>query len=139
MARKSGPNGTKPEQIGPDEFAKSIERPGEARKPATAPINNDASIDENPDGASESQLEELDDLRLATGLLIGYHDWSGKLPEKKYLKQNDEFVARKGLVRLLRNQKPLDQTLRRQLAALFDPETETAPFSSFDAAPVEGG
>jgi hypothetical protein len=87
--------------------------------------------------ADEYDREELDDLRLAIALLTGVHDWSDGLPTNRYLNPNEEFVARKALVRLLRNFKPFDSALRRQLAALFDPETETAPFSSFDSAPME--
>jgi hypothetical protein len=85
----------------------------------------------------------LDDLKLAIGLLTGYQDWTDGLPKKQYLKKEQEFVARKAIGRLLRARapngklKPFDTALRYQLAALFDPETETAPFSSFDSAPME--
>jgi hypothetical protein len=85
----------------------------------------------------EYDSEELDDLALAICLLTGRHDWKDGLPQKRYLNPDEEFVARKALARLLRNLKPLDSAVRRQLAALFDPETETAPFSSFDSAPIE--
>jgi hypothetical protein len=59
------------------------------------------------------------------------------LPAKRYLSEEETFVARKAIVRLLRNPKPFDTALRWQLAALFDPETEHPPYSSPDAAPME--
>jgi hypothetical protein len=140
MSGKSGPNGTKPDQIGPDEFAESIER-GQNETPnrLLAPINDDDATDENAvERANVGDLEEVDDLRITLALLTGFNVHSSKgLPKKQYLKANEELVARKALARLLRNQKPLDQAIRSRLAALFDPETETAPFCSFDLAPIE--
>jgi hypothetical protein len=94
-----------------------------------------SGLEPEPD---EYSYEELDDLRLAVSLLTGEHGLDeNDRPTKRYLTPDKEFVARKALVRLLRSPKPLDSALRRQLAALFDPETETPPFSSFDSAPME--
>jgi hypothetical protein len=70
-------------------------------------------------------------------LLAGRYDWKDDLPTKRYLAKDEDFVARKAIVRLLLSKKPLDGYLRRQLAALFDPEPETAPFSSSDSSPME--
>jgi hypothetical protein len=81
--------------------------------------------------------EEMDDLRLAYRLLEGAGDSEGGLPKKRYLDHDEEIVARKALVRMLRGTKPLRSKIRWLLAALLDPETETPPFSSFDAAPME--
>jgi hypothetical protein len=86
----------------------------------------------------EYDREELDDLRLSIRLLAGTHEADERgLPVKRYLSKVETFVARKAIARLLRNPKPFDTALRRQLAALFDPETEDPPYSSPDAAPME--
>jgi hypothetical protein len=87
----------------------------------------------------EYDREELDDLGLAIRLLAGVNEVKveGGLSLKRYLTDDEEFVALKAIARLLRNQKPFDTALRRQLAALFDPEREEPPYSSPDAAPME--
>jgi hypothetical protein len=85
----------------------------------------------------EYDLEERDDLTLAIKLLTGRYDWKDDLPTKRYLNADEDFVARKAIVRLLRSSKPFDSYLRRQLAALFDPDPEAAPFSSSDSTPME--
>jgi hypothetical protein len=95
-------------------------------------------IDVEPDCApSENEYDagELDDLRHALILLSGYHDRTRRRPEKKYLEPGEEFIGRKALARLLRSHKPLDQTILLRLAALFDPDPETAPF--IDLSPIE--
>jgi hypothetical protein len=112
---------------------------GESTEPEKFPIWLETSHGIDSDDKS-ADPEELDDLKQAYGLLEGRHDWSAgdALPEKRYLNSDKEFVARKALVRLLRNiNNPLDSKLRRLLAALFDPETETPPYSSFDSVPME--
>ena len=85
----------------------------------------------------EYDVEERDDLTLAIKLLTGRYDWKDDLPTKRYLNTDEDFVARKAMVRLLRSPKPFDSYLRRQLAALFDPDPETASFSSSDSTPME--
>jgi hypothetical protein len=111
-----------------------------------------------PPDETEYDAEERDDLQLAQILLTGFHDRTEPeskpkkaaarndeaedepevpLPQKKYLKPSEEFVGRKAIARLLRSGKPVDRTILLRLAALFDPETETAPFSSFECEPIE--
>ena len=85
----------------------------------------------------EYDVEERDDLTLAIKLLTGRYDWKDDLPTKRYLNTDEDFVARKAMVRLLRSPKPFDSYLRRQLAALFDPDPETASFSSSNSTPME--
>ncbi len=75
-----------------------------------------------PGSDQEYDTEELDDLTLATRLLTGRHDWEDDLPTKRYLDADEEFIGRKAIVRLLLGRKPLDNSLRRHLAALFDPD-----------------
>ena len=87
----------------------------------------------------EYNRSDLDDLAAACTLLGGYTigDEHG-LPKKRYLDDDSgeaENDARKAIVRLLLNGKPLDVHLRRLLAALFDPETP--PYTTPDGAPVE--
>jgi hypothetical protein len=91
----------------------------------------------NSGNDQEYDQEERDDLILAIKLFTGRYDWKDNLPTKRYLNADEEFVARKAIARLLLSPKPFDRYLRRQLAALFDPEPETAPFSSSDSTPME--
>jgi hypothetical protein len=86
----------------------------------------------------EYNAEDLRDLVLAREFLTGHHSAGNHgLPKKAYLKGSVEIEARKALLRLLRNGKPLDSSLCRWLAALFDPARETSPYSSFDNTPME--
>jgi hypothetical protein len=91
------------------------------------PISDDAGRD----------ADYFRDVELAGDFLTGGHSLNGSFPEKAYLKGSKENEARDALIRLLRNGKPLDVSLARKLAALFDPLPETGTFSSFDMAPVE--
>jgi hypothetical protein len=63
-------------------------------------------------------------------LLAGFvaRDKKG-LPQTSYLKPDseEELAARAALARLLRRPYPLTEELRKQLAALFDPEPDTHP------------
>jgi hypothetical protein len=72
-----------------------------------------------PPGENEYDPEDLDDLQLALVLLTGFFDRSGPggLPQKKYLEPSEELVGRKALARLLRSEKPVDQTILLRLAA----------------------
>jgi len=82
--------------------------------------------------------KELKDLTSAIGLLVGFTELDEKgLPTKKYCEGKGENEPRKAIARLLRNRKPLDSTLRMQLAALFDPNPEERPFSNFEDSPIE--
>jgi hypothetical protein len=87
--------------------------------------------------AEEYDREERDDLILSIKLLAGRYDWEGDLPTKRFSNPDEEIVGRKAIVRLLLSPKPFDRYLRRQLAALLDPEPEVAPFSSGDSTPME--
>jgi hypothetical protein len=92
--------------------------------------------DPEPDcapGENEYDAKELDDLAQALILLSGYHDRSRLRPEKKYLKAGEEFIGRKAIARLLRSDKPVDQTILLRLAALFDPDPEAPPFIELSA------
>jgi cold shock protein len=90
----------------------------------------------------EYNREELEDLKLAIGLLTGAWTQQGANPAKKkadrhpgkrYFEGELEEKARQAIGRLLRNSKPLDSIVRYQLAELFD---GLPPHQSFDAAPV---
>jgi hypothetical protein len=104
---------------------------------ACGPLGSNDAATAQPEHDERFDPEAIDDLQQAIMLLAGRHKWSKGLPSKEYLTGNDEFVARKALVRLLRSSDPLDHVIRRQLAALFDRETEVPPYASFDAAPME--
>ena len=99
--------------------------------------STEAPLQIQASAADEYDAEELDDLTLSIKLLAGRYDWEDDLPTKRYLTKDEDFVARKAIVRLLLSKKTLDGYLRRQLAALFDPEPEVAPFSSGDSSPME--
>src|SRR3974390_620263 len=87
---------------------------------------------------AEYNGEELNDLKSAIALLSGFTESDKKgLPTKKYYEGKYENEPRKAIARLLRNRKPLDSALRMQLAALFHPDQETAPFSTFEGRPIE--
>jgi hypothetical protein len=98
------------------------------------------ALTSNPD--NEYNDEDLFDLSLAIGLLTGAWTQQGldpakrdadRYPAKRYFSAGLEKQAREAIGRLLRSKKPLDSTLRCQLAELFD---GFEPYSSFDGQPV---
>jgi hypothetical protein len=92
--------------------------------------------DPEPDclpGENEYDAKELADLVQALILLGGYQDRSRRRPEKKYLELGEEYIGRKAIARLLRSNKPVDQTILLRLAALFDPDPEAPPFIELSA------
>jgi hypothetical protein len=91
----------------------------------------------------EYNREELEDLKLAIGLLTGVWTQQGtnpakkeadRYPGKRYFKGELEEEARQAIGRLLRSNKPLDSAVRYQLAELFD---GLPPYLSFDSAPMK--
>jgi hypothetical protein len=87
---------------------------------------------------------ENDDLALAISLLTGAWTYQGadparkendRHPAKRYFvdKSKLDKEAREAIGRLLRNRKPLNLTLRYQLAELFDGQE---PYCSFDGQPM---
>jgi hypothetical protein len=80
----------------------------------------------------EYDRDELEDLKLAIGLLAGFSKRiEDGLPTWQYFKGECEIEPRRALARLLRNQKPLDSLVRCLLAALFDPGPKEPRYASF--------
>jgi hypothetical protein len=76
------------------------------------------------ESSNEDDAQHSADLKLALELLGGGAtvEPSG-LPADEYLKPGspEELRAREALVRILLSERPLDQTLRRKLASVFNP------------------
>jgi hypothetical protein len=79
-------------------------------------------------GGYKDEAEAAKDRNLALNLLLGIKDGYGRrLPARRYLQYNsqEEREARIALARLLRSNVPIDKSIRRGLANLFDPPRTT--------------